>query len=488
MQTQDVKEVEKVAHHFNEKGLQVFYFDGLGEPIKEDWDRQPKGQSKDITEIPEDGSAHIGLGRQHIGSDICALMIDSNAGGRATLAKLGLNYITDQAWTVREDGKEFAIFSYRGYVNQGGGSKEEVSVERYLGPGVEIIEAGSVPIPPSEGSEWVSSPYELGLKGLPEVLTTTEALPSNEESHSHGPFQRTDARKLISEGMKTPEPISDFATLYSGKVHAFQAESHVGKTYAAYKHVISLARRGKDVVLMEYENGEEDAINQLKALGARDEDFAPGGPIHIYDSSTCSLSEAERFRNLIDVIRPALIVWDNMASALSVAGLNEDSNKDCSDWHNAYTKPLRAKGVATLILDHVVKADDRRGRHAKGAVAKFNECDVIWNLSQPERFTPKQTGKIRLELKKAKSGLTPPDTLDFKAGGPNAVFEGTRQQADLGEVQKLMFGALEDGMDWTEWKQAAGEAGVKRQRFTDTRDALINKGVVRANGDSYYTA
>lgn len=483
MQTSDRQDMQEAAHSLSNAEVTVNYFDASGERIKPTSEIRD-GKRVDTTEIPEGGEADLQLGPGSRYTGVCALIVDPGNGGRDSLTKLGIRNLPTTPAIVGKR-SEIYLFLYKSErkFEDNVYASASISVKRELGPGAGIVEKGTVPIPPTDNSYWVTK--GTGLAWLPEALQTVEALPSNEESHSNGPFQRTDARKLISEGIKSPEPIGDFPTLYSGKVHALQAESHVGKTYAAYKHIINMARSGKSVVIMEYENGEEDAINQLRALGANEEDF---DRIHIFDSPTCSLNAAENFRNLIDVIRPALVVWDNLASALSVAGLNEDLNKDCSDWHNAYTKPLRKKGVATLILDHVVKAEDRRGRHAKGAVAKFNECDVIWNLSQPERFTPKKTGKIRLKLEKAKSGLTPPETLDFEAGGPDAVFNPARRQADLGDTQKKMFGALEDGMDWEEWKAAAKEAGVSRQRFTETRDALIDKDVVWAGDDAYYAA
>ena len=75
-----------------------------------------------------------------------------------------------------------------------------------------------------------------------------------------------------------------------------------------------------------------------------------------------------------------LVVIDAAAGAYSVSGLDDNARKDVERFAQAWIEPLYRAGVATILIDHVTKNAENRGKWAIGSERKAGQADVHLGL------------------------------------------------------------------------------------------------------------
>jgi hypothetical protein len=103
--------------------------------------------------------------------------------------------------------------------------------------------------------------------------------------------------------------------------------------------------------------------------------------------------------------RPALVVLDGVTEAMVLQGLDPLSNRDAALFSAQLPRRLARCGAAVLLLDHVPKDTDNRGRYAIGAVHKLNGLDgAQFLLENRVPFAVGATGRSSLLLSKDRGG------------------------------------------------------------------------------------
>ena len=280
---------------------------------------------------------------------------------------------------------------------------------------------------------------------------------------SFGAFTRT-----LTAGSK-PEPLID-GVLYKAQNHSIFGAYGTGKTMLALHYCAMLVKRGEHVVYLDRENGAGRIFERMRMLGCSEDHLQRF--FRYFAEPDTTFDNAPDFRDMLEELRPALVVFDSFLGFLSAAGVDENSATGVASWFAAYAPPTLE--AATLILDHTPKND---GGTARGSGRKGDAVDVMWHMAG--RFSQEHPGAVRLTLKKARDGGLP-DKVSYTMGGsPFRVLDGSATKL---KPEDRTLAALEDGFTAGEWLDASGLA---ERTFYRHRVALENAGRVERCGDGY---
>lgn len=167
--------------------------------------------------------------------------------------------------------------------------------------------------------------------------------------------------------------------LYSGRTNSIIGESETGKSWIALHAATEVLARGGRVLWIDYEDNVRTFRGRLDALSISNEDAQR---IHYLNPSK-ALYDHHKLRTsgpgyaaLVELCREyryELAVIDTMTGAMSVEGLDPDSGTDVEATHRVLMGTIaRESGATVLVLDHVPKSKDNRGRYAIGSERKLS--------------------------------------------------------------------------------------------------------------------
>jgi hypothetical protein len=177
--------------------------------------------------------------------------------------------------------------------------------------------------------------------------------------------------------------LGDVGIVYPGKRHVFSGAPESAKTLAAYAILIRIVRAGQIGVLIDFEMGGWDARSRLQELGATHDEIS-----RIRYLEPDAPATLDRIQPLI-AERPQLVVIDAAAGAYSVQGLDDNKRGDVELWSRMYVHGFWRAGIATILIDHVVKNTENRGKFSIGSERKLGGADVHLGF---ETITPISRG------------------------------------------------------------------------------------------------
>jgi hypothetical protein len=194
------------------------------------------------------------------------------------------------------------------------------------------------------------------------------------------------------------------ALLYAGRMNVFQAEPTSGKSWLALLAAIEILGFGGAVIYIDYEDTAPGILGRLLALGAD-----PTSVIERfrYVRPEGGYGPAERLalERLVAQLNPELVVIDGVAEALARDNYDEDKARDVVEWIEKYPRPLARSGCAVLMLDHVVKDKEKRGRSARGSGHKLAAVDgAAYDVIITSSFSRHRSGRGRLVIAKDRHG------------------------------------------------------------------------------------
>lgn len=218
-----------------------------------------------------------------------------------------------------------------------------------------------------------------------------------------------DTATILDGDLEPEEPMilarSDGRSLlYPGKMHMIQAEPSSGKTWLAIVAMIEVLRMGGTGLYLDFEDTSRGIIGRMLSAGATREEMV--GRFQ-YAQPTGAIGVAERLvlEQTIRALNPDLVVIDGVAEALTREGLSEDAAADVVSWMDRIPRWIARTGAAVLMLDHVVKNSDDRGRYARGSGAKLAVIDgTAYTVKTLSSFSRTRDGLLRLIVAKDKPG------------------------------------------------------------------------------------
>lgn len=192
------------------------------------------------------------------------------------------------------------------------------------------------------------------------------------------------------------------ALFYPGKNHLVMSQPEGGKSQLATHAGTSEMNRQEGFAYIDFEDTAESFVERATAHGATTMQL---GTQVYYVRPDAPLEEWSR-GELLAAMRPepSLIVIDANTEALSLHGLDSNNGNDWSKLMSLLVYPLRDTGAAVVLLDHVTKDRDSRGRFAIGTGHKLASVDVAYTLETIKPFGRGSEGSSRLKLVKDRPG------------------------------------------------------------------------------------
>ena len=220
-----------------------------------------------------------------------------------------------------------------------------------------------------------------------------------------------EALNLASPEFAVPsEPPAWCDLIYKGKRHALSGPPEAAKTLLALGIALEAIRAGSIVAFIDFESGPAETRRLLEDLGATTDEletilyFEADGPPEGDDL-------------LEKIVKPGaeLAIIDAAAGAYDASGLNEMDRGDIEKFAKAWVRPLHRHGVATILIDHVVKNRNNRGAFAIGGERKLGGVDIHLGLSAVTQMSRGTSGLIKVTTHKDRPAWLPrPRTGDLE--------------------------------------------------------------------------
>ncbi|MDJ0315070.1 AAA family ATPase [Arthrobacter sp. H35-D1] len=222
--------------------------------------------------------------------------------------------------------------------------------------------------------------------------------------------------------------------LYPGKVHSLHGESESAKSLIAQAECVRVIKSGGRVLFLDFESDAVSVIGRLLGMGATAEiilkRFKYVRPE--FDPETFGEAEEEAFQRHLGGVYD-LIVIDGVTAAFDVYGLNSMDNGDTMKWGRKLPLRLASKtGAAVILIDHVTKSSDGRGRFALGAQMKMSFLTgAAYTARMTQQLAVGRVGKIEIRVGKDREGLVRSHSTDFRSSDQTAaiavaVFDSTQ--------------------------------------------------------------
>lgn len=204
--------------------------------------------------------------------------------------------------------------------------------------------------------------------------------------------------------------------IYRGKVNGLLGESESGKTWVALFAVQQALAEDHKVIYLDFEDSAKGILGRLRALGAIDQHLEK--LIYAQPDEGLSQAAAADLYEALASFNPDLVVLDGVNAAMTLLGLDLNSNTDATKFSQLVLRPLKRQGAAVLTIDHVPKSKENRGNYAIGAQAKRADIDgvgIAVEVLAP--FGRGQNGELRLSVTKDRPGHVRAIALGAKAVG-----------------------------------------------------------------------
>ncbi len=153
--------------------------------------------------------------------------------------------------------------------------------------------------------------------------------------------------------------------IYPGTRNLLFAPFESSKTWVSLLACKQIMVTGGSVLYVDFESSARAIANRLRQMGVTD--FSRFG----YIRPTLPVDQA-RLDAALDELVPDLVVIDACAEAMVTHDLDENSNSDFMKFSRLLIEPLEERGHATLLLDHLGKAQgEEMKKYPRGASAKM---------------------------------------------------------------------------------------------------------------------
>lgn len=208
----------------------------------------------------------------------------------------------------------------------------------------------------------------------------------------------------------------DHALLYPGRIHSFHGESESGKSLIAQAETARLIQTGHDTLYIDFESDAPAVVNRLRELGCT------AGQIREHFTYTrpdtdprASATERDAIKALLTNTY-TLVVIDGVTDALGVFGASSKDNDDITTFMRVLPRPFATKtGAAVVLIDHVTKDGDSRGRFAIGGQSKMAALDgAAYVIEVVEALGRGMRGSVTMRVAKDRPGGVRPNSGTFR--------------------------------------------------------------------------
>lgn len=206
--------------------------------------------------------------------------------------------------------------------------------------------------------------------------------------------------------------------LYAGMVHAFNGESESCKSMMAQYETVRQLKAGKRCLYADFESDAASVTSRLLMMGASPEDISRNLDYIRPDVDPVAFAdETAEWHHLLQN-KYSLAVIDGVTEAFAVFAVKSIDNDEVTAWGRRVPRQIASKtGAAVIVVDHVTKSAEGRGRFAIGAQAKMSY--LTGAAYMVEIISPVgvgMVGKVALRVGKDRPGQVRPVSGEWRKG------------------------------------------------------------------------
>ena len=250
-----------------------------------------------------------------------------------------------------------------------------------------------------------------------------------EEASTWTPIDLTDVTSGTFQALapSVMRRTDDVALLYRGMVHACVGESESGKSILFHAETAKALMQGFRVLFIDFESDRITVVNRLMQLGATPKQIVKN--LHYINPDTNPLHmDTEDNDAWLKLLSRTyyLVVIDGVTEAFSVFGVGTNDNDDVTRWGRAVPRRIaKETGAAVVVIDHVGKDREARGRFAIGAQSKMSYLTgASYSVEILEPLGVGMIGKLSIRIGKDRPGQVRPKSGPWRKGDrtqPTAV-------------------------------------------------------------------
>jgi len=216
-----------------------------------------------------------------------------------------------------------------------------------------------------------------------------------------GAMMTRDAPRVEAELLRRTD---GHGVLIRGAVTLLHGEPSAGKTWVAVEAVRQVIVAGDNAAVIDFEGSEHTLAERLLELGVEPA-VASDRLTYLRPGSAASAIVAR----VVARSKPVLVIIDGLAAGLAEHGLDEDKASQVLGFLRGLARPLAVAGAAVVVVDHVTKSKDGRGRWGRGSSAKLGEADTAYSLELVQPFARGHDGSSALRIAKDRHGVIGPE-------------------------------------------------------------------------------
>jgi hypothetical protein len=190
--------------------------------------------------------------------------------------------------------------------------------------------------------------------------------------------------------------------VYPGRRHVFSGPPESAKTFAAFCLAVDEIRAGATVLHADFEMYAYETRDRLRSMGVTDEELERF--LHVEPEIPAN---EQVIAELVERWSPTLAIFDAAAGAYDLQRLDDMKRQDAEAFARVLIEPFRARGVATIVIDHVTKNAETRGQYAIGSERKVAGADVHLGFEPVTPLGRGRTGLTRIVVHKDRLGYLP---------------------------------------------------------------------------------
>jgi hypothetical protein len=188
--------------------------------------------------------------------------------------------------------------------------------------------------------------------------------------------------------------------LYRGAMHSIYGEPESGKSWFFLLAAKQVLTEGGSVACFDFESSAGEVVSRLLLLGASRDS--------IRDRFTYVQPEQRLAKTTLDAHvanKYDLVGIDGVTQCLATLGHKSREEDDIARWIEEFPRKFSRNGASVLMMDHVVKSNDSRGRFATGSHYKLGAIDgAAFTIHVLEPFGKSRLGKAEIRIAKDRPG------------------------------------------------------------------------------------
>jgi hypothetical protein len=319
-----------------------------------------------------------------------------------------------------------------------------------------------------DAAEWEAGKAQSSSGDVPRTSPTSGPLedvqgPAQEgEAPAPSTWLPVDLGPLLDGTYVQPVPTvgrreDGICLFYAGETHQIFGEPGSGKSLVVQAVAVEVLQAGGRVCYLDFESRGASVLARLRALGATVEQIRAGLDYIRPDHGLTAVPDIRAYREVL-ARTYALAVIDGVTEAMALVSGQVNGTPDAPVVHfnRQLSRALAdCTGAAVVMIDHVTKSKDTRGRYSYGSQHKLGVTrGTSFAVSALQLPLPGRIGRVELRLTKDNEGGLGPHC------GP--VINGTQHAATF------TFDATGEDGQTTVQVQAPSAEGEPRSAFRPT--------------------